>query len=170
MRLKVGAFEFNRFTDEELVLRFISVFSRFEYALKRDGWLQRVNAAKPNWDGLARHLEGHFDKTAEGNDHAQGLREAADYILNQPPQEQVVDSGHLEWRDKRNRRPDLESLLLYVRRMRNNLFHGGKSQNGSPMEVDRNARLLGYGLTVLEECLHISKKHRHSFVEHFEEF
>jgi hypothetical protein len=65
---------------------------------------------------------------------------------------------------------ELERLLIYIRRMRNNLFHGGKSQPGSPMQVDRNANLLRHGLTILAECLLICKTHQPSLVGHFEAF
>ena len=49
---------------------------------------------------------------------------------------------------------DLSTLLIFVRRVRNNLFHGGKHGN---IVVDRNTarteRLLKESLIILDACL-----------------
>src|SRR3546814_18633912 len=49
---------------------------------------------------------------------------------------------------------DLRSdfVLTYVRRVRNNLFHGGKF-NGRWFEPQRSEQLLKHSLTILRACL-----------------
>jgi len=46
-------------------------------------------------------------------------------------------------------------VLQYVRRVRNNLFHGGKF-NGRWFEPERSAELLIHCLTILNACLEVS--------------
>lgn len=59
---------------------------------------------------------------------------------------------------------DLRSdlVLLYVRRIRNNLFHGGKF-NGHWFEPKRSEELLRHSLTILRGCLAASKEVRGTF-------
>jgi hypothetical protein len=48
--------------------------------------------------------------------------------------------------------PKAEQVLLLVRRVRNNLFHGGKHLPDGEVETGRNAALVGYALTILTHC------------------
>jgi len=64
--------------------------------------------------------------------------------------------------------PDLslgetERLLLLVRRVRNNLFHGGKFSNEAFEDIDRQERLLKGSLLVLKECLRVSPQVNNAF-------
>lgn len=153
------------FAEPELVVRFFTVFSRFEYALKCDGWtLSKQGAVSADWSKFALCLSPHFDK-----DRTAELREASDYLLGRPPQKQALRGGRLTWEPgKITARSELEVVLLYVRRTRNNLFHGGKSSPGSPMQMERNADLMRHGLTVLAECLRICREQRPRLVDYFE--
>lgn len=168
MEINFEEFRFNQHADPELVYRFLAVFSRFEYALKLSPGLAKGDRSKveADWDKFADFLSGHFER-----ERTPELKTATDYLLDEPPQKQVLRGTALDWvpgliADK----TDLEALLLYVRRMRNNLFHGGKSQDKSPMQVDRNAALLSHGLTVLAECLRLSKTHQLAVVANFEAY
>jgi hypothetical protein len=164
MRLNFQGFEFENFADPKLIQEFVAGFSRFEYALKLDRWLKSTDDASANWDKFASFLRTHFNKARTAP-----LKRAADYILEHPPQKQICNGNTLGWSPGGvTNMSDLEALLRYVRRIRNNLFHGGKSQPGSPMEIDRNAELLQHGMIILAECLELCKTHRPSFVEHFE--
>jgi hypothetical protein len=110
-------------------------------------------------------LSNHYDK-----DRTTELREATNYLLERPPRKQALVGGRLKWVPGKitTARSELEELLLYVCRARNNLFHGGKSQSESPMQASRNAELLRHGLTVLSECLRICRGHRPRLVDYFE--
>jgi hypothetical protein len=58
-------FKFQDFADSKLILEFVSVFSRFEYALKLDGWTivkPQTGAVSANWDSFASTFCSHFKK------------------------------------------------------------------------------------------------------------
>jgi hypothetical protein len=66
---------------------------------------------------------------------------------------QTIADGILAWNDSvPNTDSESDRVLIYVRRVRNNLFHGGKF-NGRWFEPERSELLLGHCLTVLQACL-----------------
>lgn len=56
-----------------------------------------------------------------------------------------------------------ELLIALVRRVRNNLFHGGKYNSELHEEPARNEELLRGGLLILEECLRVSSAVRQAY-------
>lgn len=80
------------------------------------------------------------------------LRGAVEYILSHPPKKQVIRNGFLDWEDSA---PSTDSqadrIRLYVRRVRNNLFHGGKF-NGRWLAPERSEALLRHSLVILKAC------------------
>ena len=109
---------------KETVIEFFVVFSRFEYALKRAGYVSgNEKRASANWDKFASDIEDAFrpDQTAE-------LQNAVTYLQNSPPRKQVVQDDELRWKDNTpsKNEPRLRWLLRLVRTVRNNLFHGEK--------------------------------------------
>lgn len=74
-------------------------------------------------------------------------------MLANPPKKQIVEGGVLGW-SASTPQTDLQSdrLLIYVRRVRNNLFHGGKF-NGRWFEPERSTVLMQHSLTILNACL-----------------
>jgi len=135
---------------KELAVRFLAVFARFEYALKVSGFATGSGSkAEADWDNYARQIAGTLDLNYSA------VSQAAEYILANPPKKQVLEHGSVVFRV----RPcgsagatDAERLLCYVRRVRNNLFHGGKF--GPAGEVpDRDRRLVEHALVVLAMCL-----------------
>jgi hypothetical protein len=86
------------------------------------------------------------------------LGEAVRFILAQLPKVQMVNAaGGLEWADVPEVGPTSRQLLLYIRRVRNNLFHGGKF-NGRWFAPERSEPLMRHSLTVLRACLEASPK------------
>jgi len=135
----------------ELACEFVAVFARMEYALKATRFAAgdggHVSAC---WDRFANECDEHFDTKA-----SQDLREAVDYLWNNPPRKQVLEEGrHLKFCpfkiDEGQRR--MQQILLMVRTVRNNLFHGGKHLPDGEMEPGRNEALVRSGLVVLREC------------------
>lgn len=51
--------------------------------------------------------------------------------------------------------PGLQTPLLLLRTVRNNLFHGGKYPDGPVDEIPRNKAILGAALAVLEGCFEL---------------
>jgi hypothetical protein len=131
-----------------LVLRFFIIFSRFEYALKRAEFV--TASAQPGWDQFAKAHRKDFapDKTTS-------LKAACEYFESSPPRKQICDSKKLSWSPqiKRTNEPRLAWLLCMVRRVRNNLFHGGKYPIAYDGEPSRNRLLLRHAITVLDACL-----------------
>ena len=77
--------------------------------------------------------------------------------MEHPPKKQVVVNALIDWDEaapQTNLRSDL--VLIYVRRVRNNLFHGGKF-NGRWFEPQRREVLLRHSLTILRACLAASE-------------
>jgi hypothetical protein len=124
-------------------------FSRFEYALKATRYLTRDNGdATPDWDGFAVRVEERVSRVDDAE-----YRAAADYILTHPPKKQVVRDGALDWDDAApGELPPNQLALLYVRRVRNNLFHGGKF-NGRWFAPERSGELLRSSLVILRTSL-----------------
>jgi hypothetical protein len=67
---------------------------------------------------------------------------------------QIVKDGELSWKDAEAVK-DIWSLFLAVRRVRNNLFHGGKLPQpiGPIPDVSRDQKLLAQTLGVLQFAL-----------------
>ena len=132
-----------------LAFELFRTFARFEYALKITGFDYGDGAAKPNWRAFAESesVRNIFDNPTDNV-----LKTAIEYILTHPPKKQTIENGVLTW----NEHPpstDLQSdlVLTYVRRVRNNLFHGGKF-NGRWFEPERSEELLKHSLTILHWC------------------
>jgi hypothetical protein len=151
-------------TDKEIVFEFFSLFSRFEYALKRGGFLRKGKRAKPDWEAYADTLRESFSKV---ND--EGFKRACAYLKGQPPEKQVVIQHKLDWEATTQESGESEEryVLRLVRTVRNNLFHGGKYPYtfGPTKNDDRNRRLLKTGRVILELCFSLSADLRRIFFE-----
>jgi hypothetical protein len=138
---------------DDIALDFFKTFARFEYALKDADYHCGNGEAKPDWCKFAKSVETLFEESS-----SEELRAAMKYFMNDPPKKQVVKDGKLDWDDCRpsgNLKSDL--VLTYVRRVRNNLFHGGKFHKHL-LNSERNEKLMTYSLVVLKHCLQASPK------------
>lgn len=147
--------------DEQLhdrATEMFRLFARFEYALKATGFHNGRGDAKPDWRAFAASVAPHFEKIEDAI-----LEEAVAYIQAHPPKKQVIKDGLLEW-DESLPETDLEvdRLLIYVRRVRNNLFHGGKF-NGHWFAPERSDFLLRHSMTILRACLNASPALKEAF-------
>ena len=74
---------------------------------------------------------------------------------SRPPQTQVVDEhGELSWKATSTEQEEHceNYVLLLVRVVRNNLFHGGKYPTGVIEDTARNEALLEASITILSHC------------------
>lgn len=128
----------------DLEVKFFKLFSRFEFALKKAGYLRvRAGRISAHWDKFASDLGAQFFDAVIEN-------QVADTIIQQPPNKQVVDEGsELGWKACKPPENTVD-LFVAVRRVRNNLFHGGKHEN--PFN-DRDQELLSQGIAVLKLAL-----------------
>lgn len=123
----------------------LCLFSRFEFALKEFGFGRtgKGDAVEANWDDFANRMltPSYFDRVRKNN--------LTPTILDNPPSRQVLNNGKLDWEICKSP-PDVQSFIGAVRRVRNNLVHGGKS--GDP-DIDRNDRLVAEAIAVLIDVL-----------------
>ena len=142
---------------DRLASEMFRTFARFEYALKAAGFHYGEGPAEPNWRAFAQSIPEALKSPKIP------LAEAVAYILKHPPKKQMVIDDELQWSEAPPE-TDLHSdlVLLYVRRVRNNLFHGGKF-NGKWFEPERSEQLLRHSLTVLNACLDASAPLRDAY-------
>lgn len=149
---------------ENDVVRFFYIFSRFEYALKRARYLKKNTNAEPRW------AEPAWDDFAEkvGDIFFQKIKSCESRILiSQPPKRQVICNNELSWEDE-NVPSTCKGLFLAIRRVRNNLFHGGKYPIGPIDEPSRNRDLIRACLNVLEKALEEDSEVRRWFINEME--
>jgi hypothetical protein len=124
---------------------FFIVFSRFECSLKRAGYLEPQEEAKVDWNRFTKDLGPTFFESLQASGKVETLIKA-------PPMKQIVGSGGLDWKPAQNPK-NVADIFVLVRRVRNNLFHGGKYPSGVKDEDSRNERLLDECLWVLNKAL-----------------
>jgi hypothetical protein len=136
--------------DPQLACEFLAVFARFEFALKAARLAYGDNKkVAADWDEYARAIDADFRQLQKQNDE---LDAAVNYLINHPPKGQVLLNGKLDWRDAPPdaNKPCAEQVLLMVRRVRNNLFHGGNFPPAA--DANRDRLLVSHSLVVLHAC------------------
>lgn len=148
--------------DRDVVLTFFENFSRAEYALKRAGYaVERGGAVQAAWDRFADRLHAKFFAT---NDDA--LTAAVDYFFTSPPLKQTLSAGVMGWAPAEVKAArTLRQLLIFVRRVRNNLFHGGKFPGVVHDDPARNNVLLQHGLVILLVVMSLDPEVLHHFLD-----
>jgi len=135
--------------DKDIVARFFILFSRFEYALKREKYACMYNnRVYVKWSVFAKDYNSsfNFERTDE-------IKSAVDYLEQHPPKKQILKNGTLGWKKvEKQSTLRLEQIICSVRRVRNNLFHGGKFPDGPIKEPGRNTELLESCIIILEAC------------------
>jgi hypothetical protein len=113
-------------TVSEAATTFFALFSRFEYALKKCGFMSNEKNAKPDWHKLTR--KGNVAALFETLHADAGVQ----ILFADPPGKQILRDGVLsfETKDSIVKPTDMAGLCDAVKRVRNNLFHGGKDQAG----------------------------------------
>lgn len=135
---------------KELVFEFLAVFSRLEFSLKESGYFRkgRNDIAEADWTRFAESMTLQFEQS-----DSKDLSSAIEYLIQEPPQQQIIEGGSLKWRPL-TFKPEhtlAAKVLLAVRMTRNNLFHGGKH---FPQPVDgRDEKLINSSLAILDFCI-----------------
>ena len=136
-------------------------FARFEFALKASGFRRaRGGGVEPAWENFIDSITGKFDKNDNGP-----LKKACSYVLKNPPQRQVLknndDENGIAWEKPncpQNSENETKFLINMVKRIRNNLFHGGKHDSEFPNNSERKTILLKNALIILSYCLSLNEK------------
>lgn len=149
----------------DLVYEFFFVFSRFEHALSATNYLtEGRTGVSADWNKFAREMNDVFRVTLSPE-----VKKAILYYEEAPPKKQVVDFDSLTWKDVVPQTDyQLEKLLLLIRRVRNNLFHGEKLGVLLEGDSERDTHLLKHGLMILYACLQTSTDIRKKFFSEVE--
>lgn len=133
---------------DNLSFEFFREFSRYEYCLKATGLRNEKDGnAMANWDLYAKEVEQVFASTKDPDFVA-----AVDYFTRHPPKKQVVKDGVLDWDETPLEEKNIAiKIFVLIRRVRNNLFHGGKF-NRNWFEPERSEALLQHALIILKVC------------------
>lgn len=142
-------------------MAFFKEFSRFEYALKAGGYVRAGNGdgAEVKWVDFARAL----DMAVGGAGFLDRVAGTARTLVGHPPRKQVFLNGRLAYRDApAGPVRSTQDLFVMVRRVRNNLFHGGKQGGPNDGIADRNrdAKLIADARSVLHEALRYERQVR----------
>ncbi len=160
----------SRAEDRQDAIQLFLLFSRFEYALKRRGFVSVTHGGqvKPDWDRYARENDWLTNENGLRRP-VDSIRDHVEYLLKVPPKKQVVEEQDLTWKPDNHDGPDdLVRVLTLVRRVRNNLFHGGKFPGAPVEEIARDRRLLEASIEILYFCLDADESLYSYFIEDFE--
>jgi len=140
--------------DRWLVFNFFVAYSRFEYSLKKAGYVQESG------DGIEIQVEKFVSDISDdfNPERTDELEEAVDYLLARPSQAQTLkEDGSLGFgvHPSTGIGPYAHRVYHSLRIARNNLFHGGKFGDGTMEEPGRDEQLLRSCLKVLEEFLRL---------------
>ncbi|TCL62527.1 hypothetical protein [Rhizobium sp. BK251] len=109
------------------------IFARFEFALKMVGYA-KMSGSIVNilWNDFANSKP--IGETFFAQVSGSGI---CPLLLTDPPKADRIENGHYDFEDQAKKPETAAELLLMVRRVRNNLFHGGKYFDDN---VERNRR------------------------------
>lgn len=147
---------------EPLVYAFFFAFSRLEFALKENGFLENPvegARAKPGWTAFVDTWKDQYQQTTEGRD-----------LVDAKPKLQFVGQGKLlEWRplEPSRGRSELGNTIDALHVVRNNLFHGGKHGERSWDDPERTRLLLTCGLAVLDRLADLDGNIRADFLNRY---
>ena len=135
----------------DLTLEFLAIFARFEFALKKAGYAQGDDSkVSPDWDSFARDV-AKLDAAALAP-----MLNGCQYLQQHPPKKQVLQNGALQWVARQGTSGSaIGDVLLSVRTVRNNVFHGGKFPDGVITDPLRDEQLIRDCLAVLKGLLEL---------------
>jgi hypothetical protein len=127
-------------------IKFIATFLRFEYALKENGFCPKDGDACVEWGRVIKELGETFYESVRRSGHAET-------IMRKPPKKQISRDSRLKWKSL-GPPQGVDGLFLAIRRVRNNLLHGGKSRDrDDDNDPARNERLVREAQWIIEEAL-----------------
>ena len=130
----------------ELAFCFFYRYSRFEFALKANGYLRNNKPgsnAEPDWWNFAKKRSHDYHISAEAQE-----------LISVPPKcQKVAANKDLVWEDVylSEHSSDLEKVTRLLQIVRNNLFHGGKACEKGWDDPVRTELLLKLGIVVLDQ-------------------
>ena len=135
----------------ETAFEFFYWFSRFEFALKSNRYLRNSKAgaiAEPGWKNFVTTWQNGYV-----------LSVSAQALITAAPKQQLVGEGEqIIWAPVAlgDRSSDLERVVILLKTVRNNLFHGGKHGDANWDDPTRTKSLLMCGKNVIDELAEMS--------------
>lgn len=153
-----------------VVFNFFLMFSRFEYSLKRAEYLKNKKKAEPSWEKFSKDEDAKKKFNSLKGKGYEELEQAIKSLYKKPPKVQIQNNFNLGWDEKSLKEGKFEGCIDAIKRVRNNLFHGGKfpSPTGSVKDPTRNPELIKYSITVLKYLLSSSPKVKRHYFEPLE--
>jgi hypothetical protein len=146
---------------QQLAADFLAVFARCEFALKSVVDFRSTGSdIKPDWDEFEKQIGPKFSCPDEGL-----LRDAVSYLLNDPPKKETETAGNLDWKLADPGGSELHRLLVFVRRVRNNLFHGAKWVARESDDAGRDEALVRAALVVLSALIPLEGRVYHAYLD-----
>lgn len=150
-------------TEEKIVWDFIKLFSSMEYNLKKN-WYRKCrrysNDIEPDWKNFETKNETAIKQIISSSE--ENLKIAIDYIFSEPPRIQKYVNWEIDWEDQRSYRGKNCTLIDYIKRIRNNLFHWWKCTEDYfsiiNYENKRNLKLIESATTILKRLSEIDTK------------
>ena len=136
-------------------VRFFYIFSKFEHALKNNGYLKNETKAKPCWIS--------FSKTMPNDFFEKSKNEYTKILFDDPPRQQIVRLGNLDFQENGQPINNTQQLFEAICIVRNNLFHGGK-YSVPVADPSRNEPLLRACMHVLDGALDNNQKVATTFI------
>jgi hypothetical protein len=130
---------------------FLILYSRFEYALKEEGFLQSRPHAMASIDDFVLSIALVFN-----TDTSKDLKQAVGFILSDPPRKLMVSNEKLIWEKSLVDGDLVMQLPEYIRRIRNSLMHGAKFYG----EIDtgsRNWQLISSSMVIIEHWINLNR-------------
>jgi len=140
--------------NREQLFEFFVLYSRYEYALKRAGYIQKDVEA--NWDKFAKDIKGQFEASTSDQ-----LKSAVKYLRERPP----LLPPNWEVRTHNSRTYEEKIIIDAVKDVRNTLFHGGKYPFHPVEDPSRNQQVIESCIKVLWETLAFHNEVRTYFFE-----
>jgi hypothetical protein len=137
--------------DEEfdkLICSFVKLFAMYEYKIKDLTYWTANNentTFKIDWDKFVN------EKIFLNDQEKEDIKTL--YITNHPPMKQVVKDDELQWKSVSSRDKSKIALFGHIRRVRNNLYHGGKFDD-SWEHRKRNIKLISDAVNILKKYEH----------------
>lgn len=134
-----------------LAFDFFYWFSRFEFALKENAYLQSHDVganAEPGWDDFVKKWQGQYIASAE----------ALALLAAKPERQVVAANDELKWQavGLADRKSELARVVRLLKTVRNNLFHGGKHGGAGWDDPKRTLLLLSSGKSVLDKLAQLA--------------
>ena len=150
--------------DPKVATEFFVMFARLEYALKAQEHIVKTAQKQDltiDWRKLSQLIDGRFQKKVATDEE---LKRAVEYFCDCPPQKQIWNGHNKDFELPAPQNvPQTERVLLCLRTLRNNLFHGGKDFKRE--DADRDQTLIAHGLAVITAVVDCNEDLRADFLE-----